>query len=529
MSPPHAAAASAPPGGDRARRRGGPRPPVRGQQLPALGRDAGPLPRLRRPGVERDDGVRRAALARAIRSTSGSGAYASAGLFFHFGVGPWAGVWLAIVLCAALGGVHRLPRLPLAHLRRSTLAADGRVRRAGAHRLRPHRLARRPGRPVPAGRGARTASISSASAARPRCTTTRCWRSPPARSGCAPSCCAAGPAITGGRSARTRSPRRRSESTLFGWKMRAVVLSSAMTAVAGVFFAFYYNSLFPEQIFSFGRSIEIILGPVIGGLGTLFGPIVGAAAARPARRRDHRAPDQARLRYPRRQAGHLWRPAAARHHLHAERPLAAAGARARIRAEEALTCRSWRSKRSANRFAACARSRGATFAVERHTIAALIGPNGAGKTTLFNLIAGLHRPDAGAIRFDGRAIGGLPPHRVCAAGIGRTFQLVKPFAGLSVLDNAIVGALHGERTVAGARARALAVLERLGLAGKATLARLAPDARRSPAPGGRARARHAPVAAAARRGDGGAAAGRDRRAGRRSCATCSATRASPSS
>ena len=63
----------------------------------------------------------------------------------------------------------------------------------------------------------------------------------------------------------------------------------------------------------------------------------------------------------------------------------------------------------------------ATFAVERHTIAALIGPNGAGKTTLFNLIAGLHRPDARAIRFRGRAIGGLPPHRVCAAGIGRTF------------------------------------------------------------------------------------------------------------
>ena len=64
-----------------------------------------------------------------------------------------------------------------------------------------------------------------------------------------------------------------------------------MTAVAGVFFAFYNNSLFPEQIFSFGRSIEIILGPVIGGVGTLFGPIVGAAALVAARRRDHRAPD----------------------------------------------------------------------------------------------------------------------------------------------------------------------------------------------------------------------------------------------
>jgi branched-chain amino acid transport system permease protein len=63
----------------------------------------------------------------------------------------------------------------------------------------------------------------------------------------------------------------------FRWKVYAVALSAAMTAVAGVFFAFYYNNLFPEQIFNISRSIEIILGPIIGGLGTLFGPILGAA------------------------------------------------------------------------------------------------------------------------------------------------------------------------------------------------------------------------------------------------------------
>jgi branched-chain amino acid transport system permease protein len=62
----------------------------------------------------------------------------------------------------------------------------------------------------------------------------------------------------------------------FRYKMAAVVVSAAMTAVAGVFFAFYYNNLFPEQIFNIGRSIEIILGPIIGGLGTLVGPVLGA-------------------------------------------------------------------------------------------------------------------------------------------------------------------------------------------------------------------------------------------------------------
>ena len=112
----------------------------------------------------------------------------------------------------------------------------------------------------------------------------------------------------------------------------------------------------------------------------------------------------------------------------------------------------------------------ASFVVEAGTIVALIGPNGAGKTTIFNLIAGVHRPDSGNIRLHARSIAGLAPDEVCAAGVGRTFQLVKPFAGLSVLENAMVGALHKERTMAGARARATAVLERLGLAGKAALA-----------------------------------------------------------
>jgi branched-chain amino acid transport system ATP-binding protein len=107
-----------------------------------------------------------------------------------------------------------------------------------------------------------------------------------------------------------------------------------------------------------------------------------------------------------------------------------------------------------------------SFDVEEGRIVALIGPNGAGKTTCFNVIAGAFAPDAGEIRFAGRRIDGMRPDQVCLAGIGRTFQLVKPFAGLSVLDNVIVGALRRNSHVGMARRKALAILERLGLAQK---------------------------------------------------------------
>jgi branched-chain amino acid transport system ATP-binding protein len=113
--------------------------------------------------------------------------------------------------------------------------------------------------------------------------------------------------------------------------------------------------------------------------------------------------------------------------------------------------------------------REASFTVPEGDINGLIGPNGAGKTTIFNIIAGVYAPDSGEILFDGRQIDGLRPDQICAAGIGRTFQIVKPFAGLSVLDNVIVGALHRERSVASARSCASSILEKLDLARKSAL------------------------------------------------------------
>lgn len=110
---------------------------------------------------------------------------------------------------------------------------------------------------------------------------------------------------------------------------------------------------------------------------------------------------------------------------------------------------------------------GVSFGVDAGEIVGLIGPNGAGKTTLFNLISGLYRPDAGRIFFDGRRVDGLPPHRLCRLGLGRTFQLVQPFADLTTLQNVMVGAFNRARSEAEAARVAREVLILVDLADKA--------------------------------------------------------------
>ena len=111
----------------------------------------------------------------------------------------------------------------------------------------------------------------------------------------------------------------------------------------------------------------------------------------------------------------------------------------------------------------------ASFDVPEAQIYGLIGPNGAGKTTIFNMIAGVYAPDSGEILFGGAPIHGLRADQVCAAGIGRTFQIVKPFAGLSVLDNVMVGAFLRERHAPAARELSTRIVERLGLGAKREL------------------------------------------------------------
>ena len=108
----------------------------------------------------------------------------------------------------------------------------------------------------------------------------------------------------------------------------------------------------------------------------------------------------------------------------------------------------------------------ASLDVRQGEIVGLIGPNGAGKTTLFAAIAGFHTPDAGRVAFSGQDVTGLAPHKICAAGMVRTFQITQPFAKISVRENIMVGAYvrHAGRAAAAARAEAVAAT--VGMAGQ---------------------------------------------------------------
>jgi branched-chain amino acid transport system permease protein len=206
----------------------------------------------------------------------GVGAYAAGALFFHYGIGPWAGLWVAMLLCAAFGlvigflafrfgisGVY-FALLTIAFAEFTRIGFDHFAWVGG-----------------PGGMFLHVTQRDSWDLAN--------FRGPPLMYYYAMLVLTAGALLLCFLLLRSRAGyywqaiRENEEAAqalgidVFRWKMLAVAISSAMTAVAGVFFAFYYNNLFPEQIFNISRSIEIILGPIIGGIGTLFGPILGAA------------------------------------------------------------------------------------------------------------------------------------------------------------------------------------------------------------------------------------------------------------
>ncbi len=206
----------------------------------------------------------------------GLAGYAAAGLFFHTGIGPWAGLWLALLLCVAAGAAVGFLafRFGISGVYFALLTiAFAEFTRIGFDHIN-----------ALGGPGGLFIKVSQRES----------WdllnlRGPPAMFYYVMLGLTAGALALCAWLLRSRAGyywqaiRENEEAAqalginTFRWKMFAVMLSAAMTAFAGVFFAFYYNNLFPEQIFHISRSIEIILGPVIGGVGTLFGPILGAA------------------------------------------------------------------------------------------------------------------------------------------------------------------------------------------------------------------------------------------------------------
>jgi branched-chain amino acid transport system ATP-binding protein len=119
------------------------------------------------------------------------------------------------------------------------------------------------------------------------------------------------------------------------------------------------------------------------------------------------------------------------------------------------------------RFGGVAANRDVSFDVAPGELVGIIGPNGAGKSTLFDLITGFTPPDAGEVRLDGRRITGLRPDEISRLGVARTFQKLRPFGEMTVLDNVVVGALQKTADVEAARETARRTLDSVGLGGRA--------------------------------------------------------------
>ena len=119
------------------------------------------------------------------------------------------------------------------------------------------------------------------------------------------------------------------------------------------------------------------------------------------------------------------------------------------------------------RFGGITANRAITFDVAQGELVGIIGPNGAGKSTLFECISGFYAPDEGEVEFEGARVTGLSPDRVCRRGVARTFQKLRPFQGMTVAENVMVGALTRTRDVKHARDQAHEWLRRVGLLDKA--------------------------------------------------------------
>jgi len=285
------------------------------------------------------------------------------------------------------------------------------------------------------------------------------------------------------------------------WKLKAIALSGAIAGATGAFYAVVLLVVTPVSVFGMLVSAQALTVAMFGGVGTVWGPIIGAAILIPLGEILHA---ELGATYPGIQGvilgvaiiaviliapeGVFWRTRDFLRRRGALRTRAALPAQAQAQAQAAgqaadsvpgpaePAAPAGPARRPAGGeiildVAGLSRSFGGlkavqnvSFQVRKGMILGIIGPNGAGKTTLFNLLNGFLKPDAGRVVFKGADMAGRKPHVLCAAGVGRTFQVMRPFMRLTVAQNVKVGAYVKARNEAEAEALAEQAIERVGLA-----------------------------------------------------------------
>jgi branched-chain amino acid transport system permease protein len=264
------------------------------------------------------------------------------------------------------------------------------------------------------------------------------------------------------------------------WKLQAIAVSGAMAGGIGGLYAVVLLVVTPDTVFGLHASAQALIVAMFGGVGTVWGPVVGALVLIPLAETLHaelasKLPGIQGVVYGialilviiKMPHGVVWAVRGWRRRVPqlaketaVDTSIATLSPRSESSGEIILEVRNL-----SRGFEGVIALANVTIAVRRNEILGVIGPNGAGKTTLFNVLNGIFQPSEGSIIFASRSITGLRPNRICALGIGRTFQVVRPFARMSLLENVVVGAFVQSPRREEALAAARHAIVRVGLGG----------------------------------------------------------------
>jgi branched-chain amino acid transport system permease protein len=275
----------------------------------------------------------------------------------------------------------------------------------------------------------------------------------------------------------------------FRWKLKAIVLSGLIAGAIGGFYAVVLLVVTPTSVFGMLTSAQALIVALFGGVGSAWGPVIGSAILIPLAEvlqgeLGDKLPGIQGVVYgiaiilvilfaP---EGIYWRTRDLVKARHKAAPPATLETRSVTSAQPTATLRVDGRKAGQIMLEASGLSKSfgglravqdVSFVVRQGEILGIIGPNGAGKTTLFNLLNGILQPDTGRVRFLDHSLLGMSPNRIARLGIGRTFQVARPFPRLSVLDNVAVGGYVATASDEHAYVLAHAALEKVGLTGAA--------------------------------------------------------------